>query len=276
MASTPNSEDWANERGKKWLEHLDATEKMLAPVDEPLLAALSLDGAARIAEVGCGGGQTTMAIADAMPDSAIVHGFDISPELVAHASSVQSDSRMSFYCEDAASFTPVGAQYDRLSSRFGIMFFPDPEAAFRNLANNLMTGGRFAFAVWGQPSANPWMMTLQAALREEVEVPSPEPDSPGPFRYAEVGPFMELLGRAGFSDVQASQWVDLLELGGGLDAKAATEFAMSALSISDLVKDDANAAARVRTKLLDRLGAHEQEGVVRLQGSVHIVSGVKL
>ncbi|MEO0438200.1 MAG: class I SAM-dependent methyltransferase [Pseudomonadota bacterium] len=275
MAATPNSEDWANERGRKWLEHLDATEKMLAPVDEPLLDALALDGATRIAEIGCGGGQTTMAIAHAMPAAAVVHGFDISPELIAHATAVHSDPRMSFYCTDAATLSVADTQYDRLSSRFGIMFFPDPEAAFGNLANNLKPGGQFAFAVWGQPSENPWMMTLQAVLREEVDMPSPEPDSPGPFRYGDVEPFMALLERTGFSDVRASQWIDLLELGGGLDAAAATEFAMSALSISDLVKDDANASARVRSKLLDRLGAHEKEGVVRLQGSVHIVSGSK-
>jgi SAM-dependent methyltransferase len=89
----------------------------------------------------------------------VVHGFDLSPALIELARSrKRSDERaFAFEIADMATAPAPEEPYDRLFSRFGIMFFDDPLAAFANLVRWLASGGRFAFAVWGPPAENPWM-----------------------------------------------------------------------------------------------------------------------
>jgi trans-aconitate methyltransferase len=82
MTARTTASDWVAARGEKWRTHLPRTEAMLAPVDEPLIGALHLDAPCRIADVGCGGGGTTLHILRRAPAGSVVHGFDISPALL--------------------------------------------------------------------------------------------------------------------------------------------------------------------------------------------------
>ena len=61
MSENPAASDWATARGEKWRKQLSGMEAMLLPVDEPLIRALRLDAPYRIADIGCGGGGTTLA-----------------------------------------------------------------------------------------------------------------------------------------------------------------------------------------------------------------------
>lgn len=292
--------DWAGERGRKWVEHLPATEAMLAPINEPLLAALDLAGARRVADIGCGGGRTSCAVAALLPADAQVHGIDVSPDVIAAARSaaraagfrvhgadpqhrpaafegraVQADAGavLAFRCEDAARAAAPEIPYDLLTSRFGVMFFDDPPAAFTNLARMLRPGGRFAFAVWGPLGENPWMGTLRRVVAEEVDLPPPPPDFPGPFRYAHVERFVELLATAGFCDVSSDLWRGEVELGGGLPAEEAAAFCLRTFSIGDLLGDDPERLERVGRRLTALLRQHEDDGVVRMPAAVHLVTG---
>src|SRR3954454_2719453 len=82
MNESPVTIDWSAARGEKWLPPLAGTEAMLAPVDEPLIHALRLDAPCRIAEIGCGGGGTTLQILRQAPAGSVVHGFDLSRVLI--------------------------------------------------------------------------------------------------------------------------------------------------------------------------------------------------
>src|SRR5262249_13722938 len=148
---TTSSPNWAAERGDKWRAHLAGNEPMLAPVDEPLLRALQLDTPIRLADVGCGAGATTREILRQAPAGSVVHGFDLSPGLIEVAR--ERSRQIRFEVADMQTAAPE-KPYDRLASRFGVMFFPDAPAAFANLARWLVPGGRFAFAVWGPLSEN--------------------------------------------------------------------------------------------------------------------------
>src|SRR5215468_178759 len=78
----PAASDWAGARGEKWRGQADRMEATLAPIDEPLIAALHLDRPCRIADIGCGGGATTLEIRRRAPSGSVVHGYDISPALI--------------------------------------------------------------------------------------------------------------------------------------------------------------------------------------------------
>jgi SAM-dependent methyltransferase len=266
--------DWATTRGEKWLAQLDGMEAMLAPVDEPLSAALRLDAPYRIADIGCGGGGATRAIANRAPEGSIVHGFDISPVLIETARSRVVGAE--FQVADAAAAAPLGPVYDRLTSRFGIMFFDDPSAAFANLSRWLAPGGRFAFAVWGPPSANPWMKVVKDTVAEIIEVPAVDPEAPGPFRYADVSKLEALLSSAGFREVEVQGWHGKLPIGGGLPAEEATDFALESFSsLADWLKtaEDRDALTKARRILLERFSERLVDGIVQMDAAVHIVVG---
>ena len=279
MNENPSASDWAAERGEKWLAQVSGLEAMLRPIDEPLIRALNLDAACRIADVGCGAGGTTLEILRRAPAGSIVHGFDLSPALVeaARRRIRSGESAIAFEIADMSAATAPKQLYDRLASRFGIMFFSDPSAAFTNLAQWLAPGGRFAFAAWRALAENPWMTTVRQTVADFVDLPAPEPGAPGPFRYADAEKLLLLLDRAGFTRLHVQDWRGELALGGGLRAAEASDFALTAFSsfCELLTRAGVEALEEARRLLATRLSRHERDGVVRMHASVHILTGAR-
>jgi len=283
MNENPAATDWTGARGEKWRVHLAGTEAMLASVDEPLILALNLDVPCRIADIGCGGGGTTLEILRWAPAGSVVHGFDLSPALIELArgrkpSCKPSDDRaIAFEIADMATATTPVEPYHRLVSRFGIMFFDDPPAAFFNLVRWLAPGGRFAFAVWGPPAANPWLTNVRQVVAEIIDLPPPDPEAPGPFRYAEPDKLLMLLDRAGYAELEVREWRGALPIGGGLAAAEAANFALASFSsFGELLAEAGNEALNnARQSLTARLSRHQQGGVVRMDACVHIFTGAR-
>lgn len=271
MSDPLSAGDWSSARGARWVAHQAALEATLAPLDEPLLRALRLDGPCRIVDVGCGSGATSLALLRAAPPGSTVHGVDISPDMIA-AARTRAAPGLTFAVADAT--TANGGPCDRLASRLGVMFFAEPAVAFRNLAGWLAPGGRLAFAVWGPLADNAWMQTIRAAVAEVTDVPRPAPDAPGPFRYAQVDQLLDLLRAAGLVDLAVEDWRGQLPLGGGLPADEVARFALASFSIfADLLaKAGPEAAEAAQRGLTERLVPHERDGVVRLGARVHLVT----
>ena len=278
MVANVAAAEWSGERGEAWRDSMGPLEAMLAPVNMPLIDALDLDAPYRIADIGCGGGETSIALArNAYPGSA-VEGFDISPALIDAAKAKEAYGQVPIHFNVADAEQPLGdtALFDRLTSRFGIMFFPNQETAFSNLANWLKPGGRFAFAVWGPAPDKPWMSSIRDVLKDHIVIPTPEPGAPGPFRYADADEFVSLLQSSGFSDVESQSWKEQLSLGGGLAADAAADFALSAFSIGQLLnQSDQLTAQAARLDLASLFSEHVTDGDVRMDAHVHIVTGTR-
>ncbi|OYY91008.1 MAG: hypothetical protein B7Y45_04750 [Sphingomonas sp. 28-66-16] len=271
----PSSADWAGARGETWVAQLARMEAMLAPVDAPLIDLLSLNGARRIADLACGGGGTTLAVAAAADPGAAVFGYDISPALVAaaQARAARTGPAPVFAVGDCATLA-VDPPFDRIVSRFGTMFFADPAAAFANIAALLAPGGRFAFAVWGPPADNRWMAIVRDTVGALIDLPPTPVDAPGPMRYGEVGVLLALLRDAGLSDLTVTDWRDDLAIGGGLAPEAAARFAIAGMSVAQALADQGPALVERATALLaERFEAHWANGAVRLPARVHLVRG---
>ncbi|HEV3060081.1 MAG TPA: class I SAM-dependent methyltransferase [Vicinamibacterales bacterium] len=277
MNENPAASEWAGARGEKWRARLAGMERMLTPVDEPLIRALRLDAPSRIADIGCGGGGTTLEILRRAPAGSVVHGFDISPALIESARSRAGAAAVAFALADVATAPAPEEPYDRLVSRFGIMFYDDPPAAFANLAHWLAPAGRFAFTAWARPADNPWMTTVRDVVAEVVDVPRPDPDAPGAFRYAGADTLLALLDRAGFRDLNVTDWRGALPIGGGLPATEAAYFALASFSsFGELLAEAGDAAFNNACRALTaRFDGHQQNGNVRLDACVHIVTGAR-
>jgi len=280
MNENPAASEWAAARGEKWRAHLAGMEAMLAPVNEPLIRALHLEAPCTIGDIGCGGGGTTLEIMRRAPARSVVHGFDISPALIelARARRRSDERAVAFETADMAKATAPEVPYDRLVSRFGIMFFDHPPAAFANLVRWLAPGGRFAFAAWGRPADNPWMTSVREVVAEIIELPPPEPEAPGPFRYAEAGQLLTLLDQAGFGGLDVGDWRGALPIGGAQPAAEAANFALASLSsFGELLAGAGGEALNVaRQSLTERFSRHQQEGAVRMDACVHIFTGTRL
>lgn len=280
MNENTTASEWAARRGEKWRVQLAGMEAMLTPVDEPLIRALRLDTPCRIADIGCGGGGTTLEILRRAPAGSVVHGFDISPALIelARARLRSGERATAFEIADVATAAAPEVSYDRLVSRFGIMFFDHPPAAFANLVRWLATGGRFAFAVWDGLSGNPWMSSVREVAAEIVDLPAPDAEAPGPFRYAEAEQFLALLDRAGLGQLDVGNWRGALPIGGGLPAAEAADFAIASFSSFGelLAQAGGEALNDARRSLTERFSRNQQDGAVRMEASVHIFTGARL
>ncbi len=275
----PTAYDWAGARGEKWRAQMSGMEAMLAPVDEPLIRALQLDAPYRIADIGCGCGGTTLEILRRARRGTTVHGFDISPTIVeaASARTPPNERGIAFEIADMSTATLSEQPYHRLSSRFGVMFFADPPAAFSNLLRWLAPGGRFAFAIWGPPDENPWMTTVREVVANIIAMPPRDPDAPGPFRYAEADKLVTLLDAAGFAELDVHRWRGALPLGGGLPPAEAADFALASFSsfAEQLAKAGSDALDEARRALAARLFGHQHDGAVWMDASVHIFTGAR-
>jgi len=279
MNENPVATAWTAQRGEKWRAQLAGMELMLAPVDKPLIRALNLDAPCRIADIGCGGGGTTLEILRRAPAGSVVHGFDLSPASIelARSRKESDECAIAFEIADMATATAPEESYDRLVSRFGIMFFDNPLAAFANMVRWLAPGDRFAFAVWGRLAENPWMTSVRQVVAEIIDLPSPDPEAPGPFRYAEADKLLTLLDRAGYGELEVSDWRGVLPIGGELPVAEAANFALASFSSFGEMLAEAGGEALndARRSLTERFSRNQQDGAVQMDACVHIFTGAR-
>jgi SAM-dependent methyltransferase len=275
------AEDWAGEMGERWLAHLDRFEGMIAPAGAALLQHAGVQAGERVLDVGCGGGATSRALAAAVGPAGSVLGLDISPVLVAEAgrrAAAAGLANLRFIAGDASTAQPEGAPFDRLLSRFGSMFFPDPAKAFANLASLVRPGGRADFAVWAPAKENPWVASLMGVLANHIELPAPPPPgTPGPFSLDDPARFGAILAGAGFRDASFTLWRGEQMIGGpGADAAAAADFVLSAMSFADMLEAHPPAVrAAVNDDLTSLFSRHETAAGVAMGANVWLVTAYR-
>jgi SAM-dependent methyltransferase len=206
---------WNGPEGQHWADREARFDAMLAPFLAPVLDAAGVAEGTRVLDVGCGNGALSRAAA---ARGGTVTGVDISAPMLerARARAAAEGLDVDFLEADAQVHRFAGG-VDRVVSRFGVMFFADPVAAFANLATALAPGGRVAFVCWqGQP-VNEWVAVPALAMLPIVGPPDmPPADAPGPFAFADADRVTGILSAAGLTDVDCESITPSVLLGGGL------------------------------------------------------------
>lgn len=276
-----SSRDWANEASQRWLAHADRLEAMLRPVDDVLLPAARLEPGAVVLDVGCGRGVTARAAAAAVGPAGHVTGVDISEATVAEATALPphpGSAPLSWVAADAATHAFPPSHHDRVVSRFGVMFFDDPVAAFANLHRTTRPGGRLAVAVWQPRDASEFQsLAVDVAVRVAADHGlrlEPDPPDGGPFAYGSRPYVMDLLHQAGWADIEfAPAELDLYLGGPGTTPEQAVEmgrgFGPLGMLLQGAPADVADAAA---TALTEELAARWDGTGVPLRAAIAVVT----
>jgi SAM-dependent methyltransferase len=187
-----------------WAEVREPLELQLAPLGRRSLAALASCVGESVLDIGCGGGETALELARVVAPDGMVLGIDRSSAVLAFARRAAKDcERVRFVEADAQVFPFEPASFDAAFSRFGVMFFADPVAAFSNIHRSLKPGGRLAFVCWRALNENQLdLLPLQAASPYLPPQPVHDPDAPGPFAFAKPERVRGILASAGFTEIE--------------------------------------------------------------------------
>ena len=199
------AEFWNKAGGDMWVANMVRTHELLQPLWQALLARAAPGAGESVLDVGCGGGATSVDLATGVGATGTVVGVDVSAMILERAKAQPSlPNNLSFELADAATAELGEAQFDLICSRFGIMFFEEPKAAFANLCSALKPNGRLVVMCWQKPEDNPWISRPVKATAEILPGPAerPDPRAPGPFAFADPAWVEEILETAGFANVQ--------------------------------------------------------------------------
>lgn len=268
-------EEWAGAMGERWLTHLAQFEGMIAPIGEALLRRADYHPGERVIDVGCGGGGTTIEIAGRVGPQGTVLGVDVSPALVAAAERRAGQvPNVRFRCADAATLDLDVPVFDRLFSRFGLMFFSDAPAAFAQLHRLLRAGGRADFSVWAPARGNQWVAKTMEILARYVALPAPTPRAPGPFALDDLDYVRDLLVQGGFGAPEVEVWEGEQPVGGaGSDPQSAATFVFDAMSLGKVLDDSpAEIRARAREDLRELFARHHGPDGVLMSAKAYLIS----
>jgi SAM-dependent methyltransferase len=267
---------WNGPQGDVWVAMQERLDKQLLSIGHATIEALAPRAGERILDIGCGAGQSTLELAARVGASGRVLGVDISEPLLALARrrrDAAGTAHADFVVGDAQIYS-FESGYDAIYSRFGVMFFADPSAAFANLAQALRPGGRLAFACWRRPDENPIMMApLLAAIGAGLTPPEPTPpNAPGPFAFADRERVAGILAGAGFGDIVHTPRDAPM---GGNDLDAAVDLAFRVGPLSRLLRDQPERRASVEEAVRAALAKHVVDGVVQLPSATWIVTATR-
>ncbi len=275
IAVSPNAaqiEYWNAVAGETWAQFQAPLDRQIEPLGLAAIDALQSVPGEHIIDIGCGCGQTSLALAARVAPTGSVLGIDLSKpmlEVARQRPRPAANLRMDFRQLDAQTADIGRGVFDAAFSRFGVMFFSDPAAAFAHIRASLKPGGRLVFVCWRPLAENPWMLApLQAALPFIPPVEPPDPTAPGPFAFADAGRVRSILSDAGFASVTTEPFD--ARIGSG-DLEQSLKLALRVGPLGRALREHPELSGKVTGAVREILSKYLTPGGVLMPSAVWIV-----
>lgn len=196
---------WNEASGRTWVELQGVLDRLLEPFATLVVNEAFPGEGGRVLDIGCGAGATTLAMARRLGPSGRCVGVDISEPLLDAGKASAAAERIStadFIQADAQTYAFEPDGFDAAISRFGVMFFDAPEAAFANIRRAVANTGQLAFVAWRSPAENPFMTTARRAAEPLLpNMPTQDPRAPGQFAFADGDRVRQILSSSGWNEI---------------------------------------------------------------------------
>jgi SAM-dependent methyltransferase len=275
IANTAQHEYWNTVGGPRWIGLGGLVEQRNRAFNDLLLRRSDVAPGENVLEIGCGTGATTVPLAEAVGLRGRVVGVDLSEPMLAGARQRVAESllgNISLTQADAQVHRFEAGRFDLITSRFGVMFFADPVAAFSNLLPAARPGGRLCFICWGPIEENEhWLIPCKVGLRH-LGPPAPTPPhAPGPLAFSDRDYVRSILERAGLTDIVIDRETpDII----GSSAEEETEYACTMgppARLIDEKRPDEAMRATIRREMIEAFAAYAQANGTLLPSTVFVV-----
>ncbi len=268
-------EYWNSATSEKWVANQERLDRQLSLVTDRLFDYAAIQPGERIIDVGCGTGASALRAAQATGPDGHVLGIDISHAMLDLARKRAAGmANLTLEIADGQIHEFAAGAHDVLQSRFGVMFFQDPTAAFANLLTALRPGGRLSFVCWAAMADNPWFtISRNAAIRHLGEPEPTPPRAPGPTAFAETAYVMEILNGAGFVDATVN--TETCQLVGADTAADTAAFSINVGPASRILKlhqPSAETVAAIYADVEAELGTYLTNDGIRVPARLNFVT----
>lgn len=263
MNSRAEIQTGAGLHAKAWAEEYELIDRQLSPLGLEAMAELNVLPGETVFDIGCGTGQTLLQLADRVGEDGRIYGIDISRPLLNVAETRVSHLKSIQLIEGDAARLDLPDGADAVFSRFGVMAFDDPIAAFSNFRRSLKPGGRLGFCCWRELRDNeldrlPLIAAGFAGAADET-----------PFSFSDPDHVRSVLTAAGFERI-AIRPHDKTVTSGNVDAM--TRVLMKIGPLGKIVRENPSIRSAVEPKLRTALEGVGKGRDVELLASVWIVT----
>lgn len=250
-------------QAKAWAEAYELIDLQLSPLGLRAIEALGVGSGDIVLDIGCGAGQTLLQLAERVGTEGQVIGVDVAPLLLEIAKRrTELLSQVRLIQADAQSLELPSESTDAVFSRFGVMTFNDPVAAFANFRRILRPSGALAFSCWRSLQENELdHLPLSAAGFSTVDE--------SPFSFADPGHIRRTLEAAGFSEIIIKSHDEKVSSG---DLDAMTWVLLKVGPLGKIVRENPALRATAELPLREALAALGNPSRVQLLASVWIVT----
>jgi ubiquinone/menaquinone biosynthesis C-methylase UbiE len=261
-----------------WEKHSDIIRHMFAPVTQALVEEAQVGSQQTVLDIAMGPGEPALGVATLVGAEGKVFGIDPIPEMVEAARRAADRlgiSNAEFDVGFADQLPFPADSFDAVISRFGVMFFPSPVGAVREMLRVLKPGCKLALAVWHFAERNPFHHTLSRVIEQYVESPPLAYDAPDAFRFAHPGKLVEVVAEAGAIAPAERLLQFAIEAPISLEDYWTLRLELSEKFRGKIGMLSPEQAMEVKRQVLDDLREYSTSRGVSLPAEVLIVSGAK-
>ena len=271
-------EFWNEGIGQWWVDEDESMNERLSILTEELFLKSNIKKDDKVLDIGCGGGQTTFEVSEMVGENGYVLGADISKILLDLAKSKYASTKnLEFkYC-DVQNYKFRENSFNKVISRFGVMFFENPIEAFKNIYDSLQEGGSLNFVCWTNVMENEFFTDPTNIIIRHLNKDFPEiTRSPGPLAFSEEKYINEILSNSGFKNIKVEKVYSLITTN---DSPEKNGELLLNIGLGGRLLADANLSKKelsvIRDEMVEISQKRQKNGKITYKACLNYVSATK-